>query len=162
MLKAASLRALKARIEGLEVSCQSRSPEVQNCNCRELTFYHTPDELQLILQGEADVPCPTHGLRDLGQLRQPCWPYWQILVEDLHYCGCPPHCERDFAYGKRADPPTKEEKDADSEAHFQWALKRDFNEDRREEYELISKYYAKVGRSVPPWMAMVCAKICRS
>lgn len=143
---------LRHRIAQLEQSSDGSFRQSSECNCREVTFYHTPEELQLILEGEADVPCPTHGLRDLGQLREPWWPYWQILPEDLHYCCCPPHCERDFAFGKRTDPPTKEEKEADSDLHFRWALKRDFNEDRRKEDELISKYYARVGRRIPAAM----------
>ena len=148
-----STLALKRRIDELERASPTTISGVANCNCRERTYYHTASELEIILRGEVDVPCPTHGLRDLGELRQQWWAPWSLFPEDVHYCNCPPNAQRDFAEGKRADPPTKAEIDADSEAEFERVLTGQFNfdEDRHKAFELTDNYYVSVGRRHPAW-----------
>jgi hypothetical protein len=75
------------------------------------------------------------------------------LPEDVKYCHCPRNSERNFAEGKRSQPPKKEEINADSEAHIDRLLSGefDFDEDRRLALELTDKYYAKIGRTHPAW-----------
>src|SRR6476659_854654 len=97
MAMKAGLAALKNRIRRLEDLQLSPSSEVNACNCRERTYYHTAKEIRAILNGEQDVPCPTHGIRDLGEFRWQWYEPWSLLPEDIKYCDCPPNSERHYA-----------------------------------------------------------------
>jgi hypothetical protein len=116
------------------------------CNCREITYYHIPDELQAILDNEAGVPCPVHRTRNLGRLKW-LWQYSQsLLPADRKYCCCPPNSERDFAEGKRLDVPTKADEEADFDRAVQYYGHSEvkFQEDQRRAESMTSAYYAKL------------------
>ena len=149
--------ALQKRISRLEAipSKDNQQKTEDDCNCREITYYHIPDELQAILDNEAGVPCPVHRIRNLGRLKW-LWDYSRsLLPEDWKYCCCPPNSERDFAEGRRLDVPTKADKEADFDRMVQYYRHSEarFQEDRRRAESMTAAYYARLstilGRALP-------------
>jgi hypothetical protein len=138
--------ALKKKIAGLEEARRNhRQDPPHKCNCREATYYHIPDELQAILEAQSVVPCPVHGARDLGRIRWQFDDSLSLLPEDQRYCCCPPNSHRDYAEGRRTDPPTREDREADFVAlldYFGDSQAR-FAEDRSRAELMTSAYYAK-------------------
>lgn len=89
------IASLEKRVRVLELAL----PGLRNqCLCRagDQTMYHNARELGMIME----VPCPAHGVRDLGRLR------WlpsalPLRADDLNVCSCPPTPVREFLQGGR-------------------------------------------------------------
>jgi hypothetical protein len=69
------------------------------CNCKRVTNFHTAEELEAI----RNVPCPEHGVRNLGfAIYRTQW--LPLDKEDRQFCKCPPSAWREFLEGKRPRP----------------------------------------------------------
>jgi hypothetical protein len=112
-----------------------------HCNCRDHTDVHNADELEAILK----IPCPEHGLRDLGSIFFRT--QWLPLDQEFqHLCNCPPDLHRDFVAGKRPKPTDAEVKEQDRGDEERHALisaeqrKRDFVADRDKFSRLVDEH----------------------
>jgi hypothetical protein len=99
------LTTLKEHVGALERAFAAAG---KPCTCRigTRTLFHTADELAKLME----VPCPAHGFRDLGDLRQvpkglPLHP------EDHAFCSCAPSPVREFLQGRRGPLTDLEQKE---------------------------------------------------
>lgn len=136
-----SRNALKKRIALLEEATKKHKQELllRHCNCREVTWYHTSDELKAILDNEAIMPCSVHGIRNLGKLKWQFCNLIDLLPEDSKYCSCLANGEGEFKFEIPGEPTPPGVEGFNAVMEY---LNREFQEERRRCESLESGYYA--------------------
>ena len=137
------LKDLKRKVAALDEALSRISKERRGltCNCKRETGFHTPEELEAI----ASVPCPEHGVRDLGFVMfRTIW--LPLDEEDRQFCKCPPDLWREFLEGKRPRPTQEEQMEESRRREEQQRSippeerKRALAENRAKFNEVYSKY----------------------
>jgi len=104
---------LKSRLDKIErrLATIAIAKQEVNCNCRGPgkriveTRVHSAEEFERI----AAVPCPVHGVRDLGFT---CYASKWVPINraDWEFCDCPPDLMRDMNMGRIPLPDDPEER----------------------------------------------------
>ena len=100
-----NVKQLETRAKNLEKTLSEVAARCRglNCNCRDETRVHNPDELEAIMK----IHCPEHGVCDLGYIS--FLVHWLPLAPEFRqFCHCPPNLHRDFVAGMRAKPTAAE------------------------------------------------------